>query len=197
MRLTEAIEKAQAAVVVDREGHEWDTKALLESLTTPGSDLHRMDPTDVLEVDGKKLICRIDSQGRMRRDRWVYEVKVNGVSVASKTENEEVKVEKESDMKAEKQEKKTASRAKKPMTLIREQLKKKDNRNGTHPCVCGCGENCDRLFRQGHDAKLKSQILQFVRKEGPKPSTLAQKAVQEYLAIAPWMTAELKKAVLN
>lgn len=196
MKITEAIAASHASKVRDQQGAELDVDELLKRYDTQGDDLHkhRLNPAGVLEVEGKKFICRMDSRGVMRRDRWIYEVVANGRAPTTQEPKKEETV-----MKT-KQETKTAStstRAKKPMTLIRDMLKKKDNNQGRHPCICGCGENCVRLFKQGHDAKLKSQVLAFVREEGPKPSTVSLKAVQEYLAIAPWMTSELKKAVLN
>ena len=43
-------------------------------------------------------------------------------------------------------------------------------------CLCGCGQKVSKLFKQGHDARLKSRILKDARKIEDYKATAAQKA---------------------
>lgn len=37
----------------------------------------------------------------------------------------------------------------------------------TRPCACGCGEPTSRMFRPGHDARLKGELIRANREHRP------------------------------
>lgn len=61
-------------------------------------------------------------------------------------------------------------------------------------CLCGCGQAVAGRFRQGHDMKLRSLVTARMRGERGIVIPRTQ-ATREYLAKAPWMTAEIAKAL--
>lgn len=66
-------------------------------------------------------------------------------------------------------------------------------------CLCGCDADTKarRLFVQGHDARLRKNVLLYVRGKGPRANFPKSEAVQSYLLnVAHWMTPEIKD-VLN
>lgn len=57
-------------------------------------------------------------------------------------------------------------------------------KNNINRCECGCGAEVKNRFKQGHDAKLKSQLLRTIRDESVHHNTRA--AANRKLARLGW-----------
>jgi len=63
----------------------------------------------------------------------------------------------------------------------------------TVACLCGCGQmpNAKRSFSQGHDARLHSLVLRFVRGKDEKRLFPNTPETMTFLRSAKWMTKEI------
>lgn len=62
-------------------------------------------------------------------------------------------------------------------------------------CLCGCGQTTapKRVFVQGHDARLRSNVLKWSRNKGERSAFPRREATLSYLINdAHWMTDEIR-----